>query len=46
VYLPPGDRRSELMIIYAEATPTAAAPTAQETAGIIERAQAALRFHP
>ena len=46
VHLPPGDRRSELMIIYAEATPGAAAPTTAETAGIIERAQAALRFHP
>jgi hypothetical protein len=48
VYLPDGDQhsRSELMIVYAEATESAAAPTAAESAGIIARAQAALRFHP
>jgi len=46
VHVPPGDQRSELMIIYAEATDATTAPTAAESAGIIARAQAALRFHP
>jgi hypothetical protein len=46
VHVPPGDRRAELMIIYAEATESSAAPAAADTAGIIERAQAALRIHP
>jgi hypothetical protein len=46
VHVPPGDRRAELMIIYTEATESAAAPTSAETAGIIARAQAVLRFHP
>ena len=46
VHVPPGDQRAELMIIYAEATESAAAPSEAEAAGIIARAQAALRFHP
>jgi hypothetical protein len=46
VHLPPGDRRSELMIIYAEATDGTSAPTAAESEGIVARALAALRFHP
>ena len=46
VHVPADDRRSELMIIYSEATGSAAPPTAADTAGIIARAQAVLRFHP
>ena len=44
VYVPPEDRRQELMIIYAEATPSAAEPTAKESADLIARAQAGLRL--
>lgn len=44
VYVPPEDRRRELMIIYAEATQSAAAPTAKESADLIARAQAGLRL--
>ena len=44
VYVPPEDRRRELMIIYAEASHSAAAPTAKESADLIARAQAGLRL--
>jgi hypothetical protein len=44
VYVPPDDPRRELMVIYAEATSASDPPTAKETAGIITRAQAGLRF--
>ena len=44
VYVPAGDRRRELMIIYAEATTAAAPPTAKESADLIARAQAGLRL--
>ena len=44
VYVPPGDRRQELMIIYTEATPSSAPPTAKESADLIARAQAGLRL--
>jgi hypothetical protein len=44
VYVPAGDRRSELMIIYAEATTSAAPPTATESAELLTRAQAGLRL--
>src|SRR5688572_21785796 len=44
VYLPAPDRRDELMIIYAEATTSAAPPTAKESAELLERAQAGLRL--
>lgn len=46
VYVPPADSRRELMIIYAEATPSSAAPTAKESADLIARAQAGLRLIP
>ena len=44
VHVPAGDPRSELMIIYAEATASAAPPTEQESAGLLARAQAGLRL--
>ena len=44
VYVPAADRRQELMIIYAEATPSSAPPTAKESADLIARAQAGLRL--
>ena len=44
VYLPEADRRSELMIIYAEATASKAPPTATESAELLARAQAGLRL--
>ena len=44
VYLPAPDRRDELMIIYAEATTSAAPPIAKESAELLERAQAGLRL--
>jgi len=44
VYVPAADKRSELMIIYAEATSSSAPPTAAETDGLIARAQAGLRL--
>lgn len=44
VYLPTADRRAELMIIYAEATASAAPPTAKESAELLSRAQAGLRL--
>src|SRR5688572_32804645 len=44
VYLPNPDRREELMIIYAEATASAAQPTAKESAELLQRAQAGLRL--
>lgn len=44
VYVPPADPRRELMIIYAEATPSSAPPTAKESADLIGRAQAGLRL--
>ena len=44
VYVPDPERRTELMIIYAEATSSAAPPTAKESAGLLERAQAGLRL--
>jgi hypothetical protein len=44
VYLPTPDRRDELMIIYAEATTSAAPPTAKESAELMQRAQAGLRL--
>jgi hypothetical protein len=44
VYLPNPDRREELMIIYAEATASAAPPTAKESAELLQRAQAGLRL--
>ena len=44
VYVPAGDRRRELMIIYAEATAAATPPTAKESADLIARAQAGLRL--
>jgi hypothetical protein len=44
VYLPTPDRREELMIIYAEATASSAAPTAKESAELLQRAQAGLRL--
>ena len=44
VYLPKPDRRDELMIIYAEATASAAQPTANESAELLLRAQAGLRL--
>jgi hypothetical protein len=44
VYLPNPDRREELMIIYAEATTSAAPPTAKESAELLQRAQAGLRL--
>ena len=44
VYLPDPERRTELMIIYAEATTSAAPPTAKESAELLERAQAGLRL--
>ena len=46
VYVPPTDPRRELMIIYAEATPSSAPPTAKESADLIARAQAGLRLVP
>ena len=44
VYVPAEDRRQELMIIYAEATASAAEPTTKESADLIARAQAGLRL--
>lgn len=44
VYVPDPARRTELMIIYAEATPSSAPPTAKESAELLERAQAGLRL--
>lgn len=44
VYVPDPERRTELMIIYAEATTSAAPPTAKESAELLERAQAGLRL--
>jgi hypothetical protein len=44
VYLPDPERRTELMIIYAEATTSAAPPTAKESAELLERGQAGLRL--
>lgn len=44
IYLPDADRRSELMIIYAEATASGAPPTAKESAELLVRAQAGLRL--
>ncbi len=44
VYVPAGDRRQELMIIYAEATAAVTPPTAKESADLIARAQAGLRL--
>lgn len=44
VYVPAEDRRQELMIIYAEASASAAPPTAKESADLIGRAQAGLRL--
>lgn len=44
VYVPAADRRQELMIIYAEAKPSSAPPTAKESADLIARAQAGLRL--
>jgi hypothetical protein len=44
VYLPDADRRAELMIIYAEATASAAPPTPAESAELLARAQAGLRL--
>jgi hypothetical protein len=44
VHVPAGDRRQELMIIYAEATASAGPPTAKESADLIARAQAGLRL--
>ncbi len=46
VYVPPADPRREFMIIYAEATPASAPPTAEASAGLIDRAQAGLRLVP
>ena len=44
VYVPAGDRRQELMIIYAEAAAAVTPPTAKESADLIARAQAGLRL--
>ena len=44
VYVPRADPRQELMIIYAEATPSSGQPTAKESADLIGRAQAGLRL--
>lgn len=44
VYVPDPERRIELMIIYAEASTSAAPPTAKESAELVERAQAGLRL--
>jgi hypothetical protein len=44
VFVPAGDRRQELMIIYAEATTSSGPPTAQESADLVARAQAGLRL--
>jgi hypothetical protein len=44
VYVPGGDRRDELMIIYAEGTAASAPPTPKESAELLARAQAGLRF--
>lgn len=44
VFVPAEDRRQELMIIYAEATASAAPPTTKESADLIARAQAGLRL--
>lgn len=44
VHVPDTPRRSELMIIYAEATTASAPPTAQESAELLQRAQAGLRL--
>jgi hypothetical protein len=44
VHVPDAERRTELMIIYAEATTSAAPPTAKESAELLERAQAGLRL--
>ena len=44
VYVPDAERRSELMIIYAEVATSSAPPTARESADMIARAQAGLRF--
>jgi hypothetical protein len=44
VHVPAEDRRQELMIIYAEATASAAPPTAKQSADVITRAQAGLRL--
>jgi hypothetical protein len=44
VHIPDAERRSELMIVYAESTTSSAAPTADESAALIARAQAGLRL--
>jgi hypothetical protein len=44
VHVPPDDPRKELMIIYAEATESSTPPTAEESAGLLARAQAGLRL--
>ena len=44
LHVPDPERRTELMIIYAEATTSAAPPTAKESAELLERAQAGLRL--
>jgi hypothetical protein len=44
VHVPADDPRRELMIIYAEATPSSAPPTDKESAALIARAQAGLRL--
>ena len=44
VHVPDPERRTELMIIYAEATTSAAPPTAKESAELLDRAQAGLRL--
>jgi hypothetical protein len=44
IYVPDPERRTELMIIYAEATASAAPPTASESAELLQRAQAGLRL--
>jgi hypothetical protein len=44
VHVPDPERRTELMIIYAEATASAAPPTASESAELLQRAQAGLRL--
>lgn len=44
VHVTSADRRAELMIIYAEASSTDAAPTAEEIEAMIARAQAGLQI--
>lgn len=44
VHVPDAKRRTELMIIYAEATASSAAPTSRESAEVLARAQAGLRL--